>query len=247
MITTLTETPRVDAFFTVAEARSDRWRTLVNTVNTWQASAADHLPDREADRESVATCLSELRQWEDFFAYPGAALLRKIDDSIAYGDAAGAARAIHQVSMALSSRSYRENVNDWESGEESQGMLREVVKGLGQDGAPHKPYFEVLIVSPSGPSARAQAIQELRKLRRPQDRFVYEPVVVGSFEDAVLGTILNGSIQAAVLYDSIPFASVHNSPILRQFLIEHLGQRHPQEGCSRLWLGPRPCAEGYPA
>src|SRR6185503_18839814 len=87
----------------------------------------------------------------------------------------------------------------------------------------HKPYFEVLIVSPSGPSARAQAAQELRKLRRQQDRFVYEPVVVGSFEDAVLGTILNGSIQAVVIYDSIPFASVHNSPILRQFLIEHLG------------------------
>ncbi len=222
MSTTMTETPRVDAFFTVAEARRDRWRSLVNAVNAWQASASDHLPDREADREAVAACLSELRQWEDFFAYPGEALLRRLDERIASGDAIGAARVVHQVSMALSSHSYRENTGEWETGDDSQSILREVVKGLGQEGAPHKPYFEALIVSPSGPSARAQAAQELRKLRRQQDRFVYEPVVVGNFEDAVLGTILNGSIQAVIIYDSIPFASVHNSPILRQFLIEYL-------------------------
>ena len=70
---------------------------------------------------------------------------------------------------------------------------------------------------------RAQAAQELRKLRRHLDQFVYEPVMVGSFEDAVLGVILNGSVQAAVIYDSIPFASIHNSPILREVLADHLG------------------------
>jgi arginine decarboxylase len=222
-------TPRVDAFFTVAEARSDRWRTLVNAANSWQASAAGHLPNREADRTAVAACLSELREWEDFFAYPGGALLRKIDERITSGDAVGAARSIHQVAAALASHSYRENASDWDGGDESQSVLREVVKGLGQEGAPYKPYFEVLIVSPSGPAARGQAAQELRKLRRPQDRFVYEAVVVGSFEDAVLGVILNGNIQAAVIYDSIPFATAHSSPVLRQFLTEHLGPEMVKE------------------
>jgi len=38
-----------------------------------------------------------------------------------------------------------------------------------------------------------------------------------------LAVILNGSIQSAVIYDSIPFASVHNSPVLRQVLSDHLG------------------------
>src|SRR5437867_2669306 len=84
--------PRIDAFFTVAEARSDRWRTLVQAANAWQASAGEHLPDRDADKTTVAACLSDLKQWEDFFAYPGATLLRKVDDRIASGDAMGAAR-----------------------------------------------------------------------------------------------------------------------------------------------------------
>ncbi len=217
------ETPRVDAFFTVAEARSDRWRTLVNAANAWEASAADHPPERESDRAALSACLSELLQWEDFFAYPDAMRLRRIEERIASGDASSAARAIRHISTALASHSYRENLSDWDATDESQSVLREVVKGMGQDGAPHKPYFEVLVVTPSSPSVRMQAAQEFRKLRRVQDQFVYEPVMVGSFEDAVLGTILNGAIQAVVIYDSIPFASSHNSPVLHDFLTQHLG------------------------
>src|SRR3954470_15456856 len=90
MSTKTIETPRVDSFFTVAEARSDRWRRLVRAANTWQASASEHLAGREKDRSAVASCLAELRQWEDFFAYPGATLLRRVDERIAGGDATGA-------------------------------------------------------------------------------------------------------------------------------------------------------------
>src|SRR5215831_2386901 len=97
---------RVDAFFTVAEARSDRWRSLVNAANTWLASAADHLPERESDRTEVSAALTELKQWEDFFAYPGTSLVRKVEDRIASGDASGATRLIQQISAAVASHSY---------------------------------------------------------------------------------------------------------------------------------------------
>jgi len=202
----------------------------VHVVNAWQASAVEHLPERETDKEAVTSCLSDLRPWEDFFAYPGGVLLQKVDDRIASGDAMGTARLIHQISAAISSRSYRENVGDWEKGDDSPIVVAEVVNGLGQEGAAHKPYCEILFVTPGGPAARAQSAQELRKLRRPLDQFVYEPVMVGNFEDAVLGTILNGSVQAVVIYDSIPFASVHNSPVLREVLTNHLGPAAIKKG-----------------
>ena len=86
----------------------------------------------------------------------------------------------------------------------------------------HRPYFEVLVVSPARPAAWAELAQELRKLRRPQDKFIYEPVFVGSFEDAVLGTILNGSLEAVIIYEGIAFASSHHSPVLREVLTSHL-------------------------
>ena len=230
MSTTAVQPSRVDAFFTVAEARSDRWRKLVSAANTWLASASDHLAEREADKTAVAACLAELRQWEEYFAYPGQVLIRKLDDRIASGDVMGATRLIQQISAAVSSHSYRGNVGDWDTGDETPNVVGEVVKGLGQEGPVHKPYFEVLIVSPGSPAARAQSAQEFRKLRRSQDQFVYEPVLVGSFEDAVLGTILNGSVQAVVIYESIPFATLHNSPVLRQVLVDHLGADAIQKG-----------------
>src|SRR4051794_3802786 len=218
MSATTQAAPRVDALFTVAEARSDRWRKLVNAANAWQSSATEHLPERDRDREIVSACLSELREWEDFFAYPGVALLRKVHDRIASSEAVSATRLIHQISAALSSHSYRWSVNEWDTEDEPGPALREAVKGLGQEGTAYRPYFEVMIVSPRAAAARSEGAQELTNLRRQQDRFIYEPVVVGNFEDAVLGAILNGSIQAVVLYDSIPFASSHNSPVLRELL-----------------------------
>ena len=51
---------------------------------------------------------------------------------------------------------------------------------------------------------------------------MYEPVFVGSFEDAVLATILNGSFEAVIIYEGVPFASSHNSPVLREFLAMNL-------------------------
>src|SRR5947199_1102252 len=78
------------------------------------------------------------------------------------------------------------------------------------------------MVSPARAAKWSDLGQELRKLRRPQDKFIYEPVFVGDFEDAVLGAILNGSIEAVIIYEGISFASSHYSPVLREFLTAHL-------------------------
>ena len=48
-------------------------------------------------------------------------------------------------------------------------------------GGAARPYFEVLFVTPTPPSRWAAHAQQIRKLRRPEDEFVYEPVFVGSF------------------------------------------------------------------
>ena len=80
----------------------------------------------------------------------------------------------------------------------------------------------MLFVSPARQALWRELGQELRKLRRPQDKFVYESVFVGSFEDAILAVILNGSVEAVVIYDDVPMASQHNNPLLREFLTSYL-------------------------
>ena len=60
-----------------------------------------------------------------------------------------------------------------------------------------KPYFEALLVTPADRNVWGELRNYLRRLRRAQDEFIYEPVVVGSFEDGLLAVILNGNLQAA--------------------------------------------------
>jgi arginine decarboxylase len=213
---------RVDQFFTGAEARFDRWRSLLQAARASEAAASQHRPEKEKYQATLSASLAELCQWEDFFAYPGQALLRTLTDRIASGDLVGTARLTQSISTALLTHSYRNNLADWETEDQSPIGFSEKVVGTGEESALHRPYFEVLVVSPARSGMWSELRQELRKLRRPQDKFIYEPVFVGSFEDAVLGTILNGGIEAVIIYEGIPLASSHHSPVLREFLSAHL-------------------------
>jgi len=215
------EAPRVDQFFMVAEARFDRWRALLQATRRWERSTGPE-PGRREHQAAVSHCFQELRQWEDFFAYPGETLLKSLEERIGSGDAMGTSRLVQSISAALLTHSYRSNVGDWESEEQGPINLGDRVTSTADEAAAHRPYFEVLVVSPARRTAWQELAKDLRKLRRPQDRFVYEPVFVGTFEDAVLATILNGSIEAVIIYEGIPFASSHNSPVLREFLTSHL-------------------------
>ncbi len=205
---------RVDQFFTVAEARFDRWRELLQVARDGIAESG------QPQLSKVSILFQELRQWEDFFAYPGPALLRTLEERISVGDAAGTTRLARAISTSLLTHSYRTNSADWES-DEAQPSLGDRIPDA-EEGEAHRPYFEILIVSPATTAARLRLGRDLRKLRRAQDSFIYEPVFLGSFEDAILGTILNGGVEAVVIYEGISFASSHNSPILREFLTNHL-------------------------
>jgi arginine/lysine/ornithine decarboxylase len=211
---------QLDRFFTMAEARMDRWRSLLQAARSWESAGNQARPEAEKFREIVTAAFAELRQWEDFFAFPGPALLKTVQERVAAGDPIGTVGMVQKVSAALLTHSYRANVSEWENEEQSMNIT-DRLPGSGEV-SKYRPYFEVLVVSPARPSAWSELAHELRKLRRPEDKFVYESVFAGNFEDAVIGAILNGSIEAVIIYEGIPFASSHNNPVLREFLTNHL-------------------------
>ena len=211
---------QLDRFFTVAEARLDRWRSLLQSARGWEAASNQQDSKANKCKESTTACFAELRQWEDFFAFPGPALLKALEESITRGDGIGTVGFVQRISAALLTHSYRTHDADWED-EEHSAEFATRLPGRGE-ARQHRPYFEMLLVSPARPSTSDGLRQEFRKLRRPQDRFIYESLSVGNFEDAILAVILNGSVEAVVIYEGIPFASSHNNPILREFLTNHL-------------------------
>lgn len=227
---------RLDQFFTVAEARHDRWRTLLAATREWE-QAKLHGEGAEAKRANAVAIFTELRQWEDFFAYPGPMLLNAVRERISEGDALGATRLVQAISAALLTYSYRTNAAEWEGDEIFPNSISEKLPISGDGNAAHRPYFEVLVASAARPETWPGLKDELRKLRRPQDRFMYETVFVGSFEDTILATILNGSLEAVIISEGIAFASGHDSPVLREFLTNYLAAagvdvRSPELGLS---------------
>jgi arginine decarboxylase len=215
---TKTQSARVDQFFTGTEARFDRWRSLLQEARNWERAASQQGFGKEGHQASVSDAFQELRQWEDFFAYPGQALLSALQERIASGDPAGTGRLTQSISTALLTHSYRSNLADWESEDQAPIALGSSLPVATEEARAYRPYFEVLVVSPARAATWSDLAQELRKLRRPQDKFVYESVFASTFEDAALAAILNGSIEAVIISEGFQFASSHNSPILREFL-----------------------------
>jgi arginine decarboxylase len=123
-----------------------------------------------------------------------------------------------RITRALLTRSFRHNADEWEAHEEGDGPAADVLPpALGRTDA-NRPYFEVLIVT-GAPAARWPALSaEWRRLRRALDPFIYEPVFVGSFEDAFCATMLNADLAAVVIHEGFPFRSRHDAPILREII-----------------------------
>jgi arginine decarboxylase len=209
----------LNQFFSASEARFDRWRTLNRVAKALVAPGGlgvDRL------RAEFAKVMEEVTPLEDFNAYPGPHMMNNLQERLKTGDWTGLARLVQRVSAALLSNSYRDDTEAWSVDEEGEARLPDILPPSVGRGQSRRPYFEVLIVS-AGERATWPALREtFRRLRREEDRFVYEPVVVGSFEDAILAVIFNYNLQSVVIADGFGFASQYALPSLREIINRNL-------------------------
>jgi arginine decarboxylase len=198
---------RIDQFFAGPGARGDQWRALVELAAAWANGSAD--------RGKVEAMLADMAPTEEFHAYPGRQLMTTLSNHVAAGDVQAAAALARRITRAMLMRSFRQNPGDWEGDEEGEGEAANVLPPTLTGGEARRPYFEVLIVTGAPATRWAALAAEWRRLRRPLDAFVYEPVVVGSFEDAFCASILNTDLAAVVIHEGFPFRSRHDAPVLR--------------------------------
>jgi arginine decarboxylase len=206
----MSNAPRIDQFFAGPGARADRWAKLVETAEAWSTGSG-----KRADFDAA---LAEVSATEEFHAYPGSQLISALREHAAADDVKETASLARRITRGLLTRSYRQNAGDWNAHEDDEGAAADVLPpALGRSEA-HRPYFEVLIVT-GAPAARWPAlVAEWRRLRRPLDQFIYEPVVVGSFEDALCATMLNADLAAVIVHEGFSQRSRHDAPILRTLL-----------------------------
>jgi arginine decarboxylase len=203
--------PRIDQILLMHSARTDRWRDITHLAVGWASG--------RGERAELEAAVAAMASVEEYHAYTGAVLLGALNECIASNDAGGAAQLARRISNALMTRSYRRRTSDWDVHDEGVASeVADVLPPLEGEATGRRPYFEVLFVN-SQPAARWPALaEEIRRLRRPQDEFIYEPVFVGSFEDAFCAAAINPAITSAVLAEGFPFRSRHDAPILRSVL-----------------------------
>ncbi len=194
-------------FFSASEARMDRWQRLNSAAKAQQP---------------VQSLLNELEPLEHCWAYPGAALFAELRSLAGAGDHVALARLTERLSRAVLRGTYRHDPAVWQADDSEPAPETPAAVAVAAGELP-RPYFEVLVVRDGiTPELARHNREELRKLRRPEDPFVYEVVFVPSFEDAVIAAISNYNLQAVVAYDGFPFRSRFDLPVMRSQLASYL-------------------------
>ena len=210
--------PVLDHLFSAVSARLDVWRDFGKAAQAWSAKSSG--TGAAALKSDCARRLEQLRPFESLHAFPGIRLLKMLDERVNSGDSQGLLRLAQRVSNALMTRSFRNEAGGGEQEEDGSGAESTLPAAMRDPTA--RPYFEVLFVTPTPHSRWPGHAQQIRKLRRTQDQFVYEPVFVGSFEDALLAVMVNPNFESVVIHDGIPYSSEHDVPMFKSWLASRL-------------------------
>ena len=198
---------RIDQFFSGPGARADQWRDLVEAAKAWAGATGG--------RAKYEALLNDLAVTEEFHGYPGLQLMAALKESAAAGDAATSLALSTRIVQALMTRSFRQHAGDWSVNEDGDGGVPDLLPPAFGRSEARRPYFETLIVTGVPATNWQNLATEWRRLRRPVDAFIYEPVIVGTLEDAFCAAMLNPNLAAVVINEGFALRSRHDAPVLR--------------------------------
>ena len=166
---------------------------------------------------TVAEALDVLAPIERFWAFPGMQAFYRVRRLFATGKYDRCATMVSRINRSLATDSYRSS-QTWDADAEDDAYDREPSQADRASARPQRPYFEVLIVEDMTDDQERALREELRRWRRPDDQFVYEVVVVPSFDDALMAARVNFRLQACVVRRRFAHRSRHDTSSLRQFV-----------------------------
>jgi arginine decarboxylase len=206
----------ISEHYSAVQLRSDRWSALRECAEALQRAPEGRASERQAKR--MRELFEALAPIEPYWAFPGPQAFANLRRLLDAGSLDRLAFAVRRVTRALASGAYRRRtipLDRDEGGEEEaddEAMLSPEARALS------KPYFEVLIVDRVNEQQERWLKASMHAMRRPEDPFHYEAVVVPSLEDALIGCLFNHNIQAVVVRPGLALKSANELKILTRFL-----------------------------
>jgi arginine decarboxylase len=204
------------------QLRSDRWSALREAAS---ALTRETRPAQiDTLRGKCQTLFTSLSIVEPYWAFPGMPAFEHLQRMLNHNSFEDLAFAVTRITRALTTGAYRrrsiplerDSIDSDEHDDEA--MLSPEARAL------TKPYFEVLIVDDVNDQQERWLKSNVTRMRRVEDPFIYEAVVVKSIEDALIAVMFNHNIQAIVVRPGLTLKSKITEPILAKSLARAGGQ-----------------------
>jgi arginine decarboxylase len=203
-----------NAYNSMWQVRNDAWSRLEESTAQLALACSQQRPAEQLT-ETVSATLNLLGPIERFWAVPGPQAYQYVRRLFAAGKYDRCAAVVARLNRALATDSYGGG-QAWDSHADEDGYDHEPHPT--EQARTDRPYFEVLVVEDMTEEQERALRAELRRWRRPDDQFVYEIVVVPSFDDALMAARLNFRLQACVVRRRFAHRSRHDTSSLRQFV-----------------------------
>ena len=206
----------LDFYHSPTQLRFDTWHRLEEYT-----SRLDKKQMRETDiitlRKKADDAIALLQTIENYSAFPSSDDFKLLWQLFEQQDYELLARIVARIVRALTGGTYRSRQINLRAPTENQGR-EEFSQYYDEESNQQRPYFEVLFVDENSQEDVNHIRNGLRNMRRPEDQFVYDIVVVPSLEDALIAVLFNYNIQVAVIRYGFPLHSVNHLEILQRYL-----------------------------
>ncbi|MEE8664404.1 MAG: ornithine decarboxylase [Acetobacter sp.] len=199
----------ISAALATPALRVDRWLSILTLAREWARM------NQTETRNALIQAMVDLKEVESFFGYPGYNLLNRLNDWLENDDAKAFLRLAQRISTTIISKKYHHDLASWNIEEQDDEPLNRLPQAITH--IKSKPYFEVLSVVPHAMSRWGLIREEVAGVRRPEDDFVYQPVIVSNAPDALTAILLNPDIGSVVLYEGFSSDGNRSNPLLEVF------------------------------
>ncbi|WP_295313721.1 aminotransferase class I/II-fold pyridoxal phosphate-dependent enzyme [Roseobacter sp.] len=198
------------------QLRSDRWSALREATGALTRNPT--AKQQTALRKKTSQLFDSLAVIEPYWAFPGMAAFDHMRRQFEHNAHEELAFSVGRVTRALTTGAYRRRHIPLERDSIEAEELDDEALLSPEARALTKPYFEVLIVDNVNDYQERWLRNNVTKMRRPEDPFVYEALVVPSLEDALVAVLFNHNIQAIVVRPGLVLKSRMDQQIVQRFL-----------------------------
>ena len=212
----------VNDYYSAIQLRSDRWSALREVTR----SLSDDPQCKKSGElhKKIEELFNSLALIEPYWAFPGMSAFDHMRRQFEHRKYEDLAFSVHRVTRALTTGAYRrrhiplerDSVDKEEHDDEA--MLSPEARAMS------KPYFEVLIVDDVNEHQERWLKSNVLRMRRSEDPYLFEAVVVPSLEDALIAILFNHNIQAIVVRPGLVLKSKLDQPTLAKYLNNAGGQ-----------------------